>query len=162
MKKIIAAILTLSLLISGCTHHLEKYSNESQDDYYNRVSELCKNKDELTITTIGGEKYIGKLLNVSADSTKFFDLKSNSVLCKTTKEISTFTFKDYGTGVADGFLSGLWIGGGTGLLLGQLLSGGSSGGIGRFYFLLYSLLGGVIIGTTYGYLNPSTTIVKIH
>ena len=162
MKKIIASILALSLLISGCSHNLVKYSNESESEFYNRVNNLCKNRDDLTVVMISGQKYNAKEFIISADSSKFVEIGTNITLIKSTKEISSIDFPDSNKGTIDGLFNGLWIGGGTGLLLGQLLSGGSAGGIGRFYFLLYSVLAGVIIGTTYGYLNPGITIIRIN
>ena len=162
MKKIIAAILISSLLVSGCAHNLIKYSNEHELEFYSRVNKLCENKDDLTLEMIDGQKYCVKELVLSTDTTKFVDIKSNTAICKITNEISTLSFTDSGKGAVDGFLSGLWIGGGTGLLAGQLISSGSSGGIGRFYLLIYSVLAGTVIGAIYGLLNPSTIIIKIN
>ncbi len=162
MKKIIASILISSLLVSGCTHNLLKYSNEHEFEFYSRINKLCENKNDLTLEMIDGQKYNIKELIISEDSTKFVDIKSNTTIIKSTKEISSISFTDIGRGVLDGFLSGLWIGGGTGLLIGQLKLGGGSGQEGRVYYLIYSVLAGTIIGAIYGYINPSTTIIKIN
>ena len=162
MKKIIVSILISSLLVSGCSHNLSKYSNEHESEFYDRINKLCENKDDLTLEMIGGRKYSIKELIMSADTTKFVDIKSNMTTLISTNEISTLSFTDSGKGALDGFLTGLWIGGGTGLLAGQLISSGSSGGIGRFYLLIYSVIAGVVIGAAYGLLNPSAIIIKIN
>ncbi len=162
MKRIIGSILISSLLITGCSHNLSKYSNEQESEFYDRINKLCENKDDLILEVTGGQKYSIKKLIMSADSTKFIDIKSNMTTIISTNEIITLSFTDSSKGAFDGFLSGLWIGSGTGLLAGQLISSGSSGGIGRLYLLIYSVLAGVVIGSAYGLLNPGTTIIKIN
>ena len=159
MKKIIASILALSLLISGCTHHLEKYSNESQDEFYKRTSELCKNKDELVITTIDGEKYIGKKLIITKDTISL-EQRTRVPLVMETKKVNKISFFERERGAFDGFLNGLWIGGGVGLISVKLFKGSEQPG--GALVLFYSIIVGGIVGIMYGILNPSETIIKIN
>lgn len=159
MKKIIASILALSLLIGGCTHHLEKYSNESQDEFYKRTSELCKNKDELVITTIDGEKHIGKQLLITKDTTSL-EQRTHVPLVMETKKVNRISFFEKERGAIDGFFNGMWVGGGVGLISVKLFKG--SGQSGSALVLFYSVIVGGIVGMLYGILNPSETIIKIN
>lgn len=161
MKKIFISILILSLLISGCTHTISKYSNEYEIDFYNRIEKMCEKKDELTIETINKEKYKAKELKITVDTTSFIENKKNLLIIKKTQEISSISFTPMYRGAFEGFLYGSLIGGGAGLLV-QLKEAGVGSPKGDVYFILYSALTGAAVGTIYGLINPGRVIIKIN
>ncbi len=159
MKKIIASILISSLLVSGCTHNLSKYSNEYESEFYGRINKLCENKDDLTLEMIDGQKYRVKELIMSAETTNFIDIESNMSIIKSTKETSSITF----TQTSKGTLVGLLIGGVIGLVTLFLGDGvGTAAPKGNIYPFIYLSVSGAVIGSVYGLISPSKTIIKIN
>ena len=161
MKKIIASILISSLLISGCAHNLSKYGNEPQVDFYYRVTKLCENNNDLTIEVLDGKKYKGKELRMTSDSTSFKELETNALIVLKTQEVNTISFTQIGRGIFEGFLYGSLIGGVTGLAP-QLIFGGQGTPKGDIYLVLYTAITGAVIGSIYGLINKSKTIIKIN
>lgn len=152
----------LSLLISSCSHSISKYSNEYEFEFYSRINKLCENKDDLTLEMIDGQKYNVKELIISVDTTKFIDINSNTTIIKSTKEISSISFTQTGRGVFEGLLYGSLIGGAAGLLPNMVLPKGTGHPSGNPLIILYGAVAGAVIGSTYGYMNPSKTIIKIN
>lgn len=160
MKNTIVCILALTILISGCSHNLSRYSNESQADFYSRVANLCKDKDELEINLLDGRIFIGKELTMNSDSTSFTNVELDSRVVIPTQKVFTISFDESGRGAFEGFISGILIGGGGALLYDQVIIGESAEKQGLPYLLIYSILAGGGIGAIYGLINPSTTTIQ--
>lgn len=160
MKKKIILAFILAMLFSGYEHHIYKYSNESQQEYYNRIVKLCTQQNEITIELLSGKLIQGKELTISPDFTSFYEIDSQNNITIKTNEIKTIRFTEEDRGTLDGILAGVSVGGGVGLLLCSLNINRSAEQIGGFYTLAASLLGGTAVGLIYGWFNPSITIIE--
>ena len=160
MKKIIASILALSLLISGCSRNLVKYNNEHEFEFYGRVNKICEGKEELSIVTKNNKSYQGKKLVLSNDSTSFINLESNSIEKICTDDISQIEFEETSVSRVQGFL----FGGLTGGLAANILSNpatGEGGYLGKVISISACILVGGLIGIIYSIVNPSNTTIFI-
>lgn len=160
MKKIIASILILSLVISGCSRSLVKYSNELEFEFYNRVNKLCEGKEELSIVTKNNRSYKGKKLVLANDSTSFFNIELDSFEKISTDNISQIEFE--GT-IASG-IQGFLFGGLAGGLTANILSNPATGEgwyLGKVIYMSIGILVGGLIGIIYSTSNPGKTKILI-
>ena len=160
MKKIIASILALSLLISGCSRNLVKYNNEHEFEFYGRVNKICEGKEELSIVTKNNKSYQGKKLVLSNDSTSFINLESNSIEKICTDDISQIEFEETSVSRVQGFLFGGLAGG----LVTNYLSNPATGEAGHWKIVPISIgiIVGGLIGIIYSIVNPSITTIIIN
>jgi len=161
MKKAISVILILGILISGCTHNLVQYSNETQADFYTRVAKLCEDKLELAIEGLNGKRYKGKDFRITTDSTSFKEIETNTLIVLKTKEVNTISYTQTGRGIFEGFLFGA--SGSIGILLAStyLSKGGGHPEISESLLIFVPIIGS-IVGIVYGLINQSTTSIKIN
>ncbi len=161
MKKVVSAILILGILVSGCTHNLGKYSNETHEDFYYRVSKLCEKKNELTIEGLDGKRYKGTDLRITSDSTILKELETNTLIVLKTKEVNTISYTQMGRGIFEGFLFGTSIS--SGILLASIYfsNGGGHPGISETALIFVPIIGAVV-GIVYGLINQSTTNIEIN
>ncbi len=157
MKKIISLILLISISLNGCIHHIPHYQNESREDFHRRVNNLCNSK-LIVIELIDGKKYYGKEIKVSTDSTSFIKITSNTTQILRTKEILSISFNESARGMFEGFLYGALIGGVIGTIP-QLLGGGGTPK-GDIYTIIYISIIVAGLGSIYGIITGSNTIIK--
>jgi len=157
MKKIISLILLLSISLNGCIHHIPYYQNESREDFHRRVNNLCNGK-LIVIELTDGKKYYGKEIKVSTDSTSFIEITSNTTQILRTKEILSISFDESGRGMFEGFLYGALIGGVIGII--PQLPGAGGTPKGDIYAIIYISIIGAGLGSIYGLLTGSNTIIK--
>jgi hypothetical protein len=158
MKKVISAVLILGILVSGCTHNLGKYDNETRNEYIDRISSLCQKHDEITFEMQDGKKIIGALKLITTDSITIRLNNTKQDVILQTKTINSISFSENEKSGLYGFFWGLWIGAGAGLTLGQI----NNEPLGKLYYLVYSTLIGGIVGLMYGIIAPGQTIIKLN
>lgn len=156
MKRIIASVLISSLLISGCSYDISKGEYEKNQQFYERVNKVCKDKDELIIRIKDGKSFKGKEIKVASDTTTFVNLESNFVERITTNKITEIEFSGTGTSIFEGFLFGSLAGGGSATLF--FPESGSEKG-GRAIGILLGIAIGGLIGVIYSILSHPHTVV---
>lgn len=161
MKKTFVSVILLLLLSSGCTHTFIQYSNEDNNEFFTRVERLCKDRDDLIIQTVDKIEYNARELKISEDTTDFIEISTNKFISISTEQISTISFSQPVRGAFEGFLYGTLIGGGVGFSPSIFSRGIGHPGL-SIDILLYSTLAGAVIGTTYGIISESKSVIKIN
>ncbi len=154
MKKIIASILALSLLISGCSYNISKEKFEEKERFYTRINKIL-DQNECMIYTMDQRTYVGREIKVMVDSTSFYDVSKISRLVLPTNHISEIRIKGTGSSIFEGFLFGGIAGG----ILGNIISNPSSPGLEKAVSVLGGIGIGGIIGILVSLIYPSYTII---
>lgn len=156
MTKLILLIAVASLLIfSGCSYNITKDKYEENEKYYEKVNELCTEKDECIINTKDQKTFIGREIRIMIDSTSFYNISANSKQILATNQISEIRFKGTGTSVFEGFLFGGIAGG----ILGNIISNPSSPGLEKAGSVVGGILAGGILGILVSIIYPNYTII---
>jgi hypothetical protein len=160
MKKLVALILLLSFTFSACSHVIPKYQNESAQDFYNRINNLCKDK-VVSLKLNNEQAFDCKEIKVSADSTSYLDVNSSSLKTIKTNKIISISFSEGERGAWEGLLYGTFIGGAAGLIPNLVLPKGTGHPSGNPLIILYGALAGAVIGVIYGSYNESKTTIVL-
>ena len=157
MKKIIASILALSLLISGCSYNISREKHEPINKYFERINTIFKNKSELLIRTLEGNSYVANQLQISDDNLNFFNLATGQLEKLKIDRVYSVEFQDKGIGAFEGFIFGALIGGGGTAIFYPTSSGEAKQG------RAVAILAGIFIGGLTGiginaFINKTTTI----
>ena len=148
-------------MVSGCTHVIVKEVNEKDSEFYDKVEKLCNEKD-LTIKTKDYEEYKANNLMIHGDTSSFLEKETKLLMNKNNYELSSISFQQSSRGAFEGFLYGTISGGGLGLLFQFPNASAGRSPKGDVNFIIYSAAIGAVIGTVYGLLSKSTTIIEMN
>ncbi|MFA7418842.1 MAG: hypothetical protein WCZ90_04075 [Melioribacteraceae bacterium] len=164
MKKVICTVLISSLLITSCSHYINRDEPQTEKEYYEYVNNTCKNKACLTIETKTGTVFIGKDMTLKPDSTRFRLVDKEETIVISTQDIKYITYRNTLTGVRDGFLIGTLLGAsflGVSYKIFQD-TGGGDWGYGWSILAVIVFPATVLIGTIWGLISGSETNIEIN
>lgn len=161
MKKTISLLLIISIFIASCTHTISRPSIETESDYYKLIIKRCEGRTDLRITTINGLQYEVHDLEIKTDSTHFKLNDTEKSFSIMTKEIKNISYHSRWSGVLEGSIFGV-LSGLTAVL--GLMSTSPSGDAAMGAAIIATIVFpvGIIVGTLWGYFNPSEYVIEVN
>lgn len=154
-KLILLSVATSLLIFSGCSYNITKDKYEESEKYYEKINEICTEKDECIINTKDQKTFFGREIKIKIDSMSFYNIGENSKQRLSTNQISEIRFKGTGTSWFEGFLFGGIAGG----ILGNIISNPSSPGLEKAGSVVGGIVVGGILGILVSIIYPSYTII---
>lgn len=124
MKKIIIYILMIAFLFSGCARTLIKTEGETTEEFYQKVTRMCKGRD-VNIITFSNRDFIANYILIKHDSTFYKLTGTDKIIGIPTGQINKIKYKDPWPGL----ITGVGVGAASGLL--AVLGLGSLGVFGK-------------------------------
>lgn len=157
LKRILVLLVVTSLLVSSCAYDVTKGDYENEDKYFERISNLCRNEKEITLTTTDFEQIVCSQILLTNESTSFVRIESDTVEMIPTIEVYCLSFPNKTAGF-EGFL----IGGLSGGIIGNFLTNPSQPeNIVKGMAILSGIVIGGLIGLFYAVASKSETMIYI-
>lgn len=160
-KKIIFYLLLISCIFSGCARTLNKIEGETMEEFYQKVTRMCKGRD-VKIITLSNKDFDAGNIFIRHDSTFYKLTGTKQVISFPTSQINKIKYKDPWPGLITGF----GVGAASGLL--AVFGLGSLGVFGKelstqgiVAIILIPLIS-ITIGTIIGVENGSNVEIRIN
>lgn len=158
MKKILIALLIFNIFFLGCARSLVRTQNETTEEYYLKISKICKDR-EVRIKTASGDEFAANDVIVGPDSIVYREAGSDTAESIPSGDVNKIIFSQPGPSILVGALIGTSAGF---LTIYTAVKAGAFDNYRSPYLIIIFPAVGLLVGTLIGIFNGSQIEINVN